>query len=84
MGATLGRLRREMDVAPTAQDKGLNLTIVVTGYDNGLVAVNGTPINTSPNFDQGLGWIGAAQVLMGVLGEFRKQVAVRRRGLNRI
>lgn len=80
MGASLNRLRNEMNVTPTAQDKGLNLTIVVTGYDNGLVTVNGTPINTSPNFDQGLGWIGAAQVLLGLLGEFRKMVGVRRRG----
>lgn len=78
MGATLKRLRAELNVTPTAQDKGLTLTITVTAYDNGLVQVNGTPINSSPEYEMGHGWLGAAEVLVGLLGEFRKQAARRR------
>lgn len=82
MGASLGRLRSEMNVVPTAQDKGLTLTLTVTAYDNGMVAVNGTPINCQPHYDQGHGWLGAVEVISATLGEFRKAAAVRRRRRN--
>lgn len=79
MGATIERLRDEMNVKPTAQDKGLVLTITVTAYDNGMIAVNGTPINCQPTYDQGQGWLGAAEVILSTMGEFRKVVGARRR-----
>lgn len=83
MGASINRLRDEMRVQPTAQDKGITLTLTVTAYDNGMVAVNGTPINCQPNYDQGHGWLGAAEVVTATLGEFRKMAAARRRNRSR-
>ena len=35
MPASTDRIRRSMHVAPTAKDKGLELTLRVTAYDNG-------------------------------------------------
>jgi hypothetical protein len=37
------------------------------------------PINVEPNYDQGHGWLGAADVITTTLNEFRKDVAARRR-----
>lgn len=79
MGASIDRIRDEMKVKPTAQDKGITLTLTVTAYDNGMVAVNGTPINCQPNYDQGHGWLGASAVVTETLVEFRKMAATRRR-----
>lgn len=83
MGATLDRIRRELNVKPTGQDKGITLTLTVTAYDNGMVVVNGTPINCQPNYDQGHGWLGAVEVLSATLNEFRKLAATRRRRLGK-
>ena len=41
--------RESMTVGPTAQDKGLRLTIEVMANDNGMIHVDGVPINGSPN-----------------------------------
>lgn len=79
MGASINRIREEMNVTPTAQDKGITLTLTVTAYDNGLVAVNGTPINCNPHYDQGHGWLGAVEVISATLGEFRKLASARRK-----
>lgn len=80
MPASLRRLRATMTVEPTAQDKGLVLTIKVTAYDNGLVQVDGIPINSAPEYEMGHGWLGAAEVVLSTLAEFRRQWGVRRRG----
>jgi hypothetical protein len=45
MPATLKSIRENTDIGPTAEDKGLQMTITVTAYDNGLVQVDGRPIN---------------------------------------
>jgi hypothetical protein len=45
MPGTLKRIRDEMDVKPTPRDKGLTLTLRITAYDNGMIAVDGVPIN---------------------------------------
>jgi hypothetical protein len=79
MPASLERTRERMKVAPTARDAGLNLTIDVTAYDNGLIQVDGVPIN-NPAKDpdpSGHGWLGAAETILIVLGEFRRQVQQR-------
>ncbi|MFQ6169965.1 hypothetical protein ACK8HX_00030 [Oryzobacter sp. R7] len=64
---------------PTARDKGLTLTIKVTAYDNGMVEVDGIPINVEPAYEQGHGWLGAAEVITATLNEFRKDATSRRR-----
>jgi hypothetical protein len=76
---SLKRIRDEMDVRPTPRDKGLTLTLRVTAYDNGMIEVDGVPINAAPNYDPGHGWLGAAETALLTLSEFRRQAEVRRK-----
>jgi hypothetical protein len=78
---TTKRIRDEMDVKPTPRDKGLTLTLRVTAYDNGMVEVDGVPINTAPTYDPGHGWLGAAEIALLTLNEFRRQAEARRKDL---
>jgi hypothetical protein len=77
MPASLERIRGSMTVEPTAKDKGLTLTLRVTAYDNGMVEVNGVPINEAPAYDPGHGWMGASEVVMSTVNEFRRQASKR-------
>ncbi|MEV4134041.1 hypothetical protein AB0J72_17955 [Dactylosporangium sp. NPDC049742] len=79
MPASLDRIRESMKVQPTARDKGLRLTIEVVAYDNGMIQVDGVPINASPAYDEGEGWLGAAEVAVATIGELRRQAVRRRR-----
>ena len=79
MPASIKRIRESWSVKPTARDKGLTLTVKVTAYDNGMVEVDGLPINVEPHYEQGQGWLGAAEVITATLNEFRKDAAARRR-----
>ena len=79
MPGTLKRIRGEMDVKPTPRDKGLTLTLRVTAYDNGMIEVDGVPINAAPAYDPGHGWLGAAETALLTLGEFRRQADTRRK-----
>ena len=83
MPATLKRIREEMNVRPTRGEKGLTLTIRVTAYDNGMVAVDGVPINESPSYEQGHGWLGAAETITITLSEFRRQAIARQKKIRR-
>lgn len=65
-----------MDVQPTEQDKGLAMTIHVTAYDNGMLHVNGRPVN-STNDDHVLSWMQANEVIGIKLTEFYRQFAKR-------
>ena len=78
MPASLKRIRESMTVQPTSRDKGLTLTVKVTAYDNGMVEVDGIPINMSPDYDPGGGWLGAADVITTTLNEFRRQAEARK------
>lgn len=73
MPGTLQRIRNSMTVKTSPRDKGLVLTIKVVAYDNGMVEVDGIPINESPRYDRGQGWLGAAEMVVATLGEFRRQ-----------
>jgi len=79
MPGTLRRIRGEMDVKPTPRDKGLTLTLRVTAYDNGMIEVDGVPINEAPAYDPGHGWLGAAETALLTLSEFRRQAEKRRK-----
>lgn len=79
MPGTLKRIRGEMDVKPTPRDKGLTLTLRVTAYDNGMIEVDGVPINAAPDYDPGHGWLGAAETALLTLSEFRRQAETRRK-----
>ncbi len=78
MPGTLKRIRAEMDVKPTPRDRGLTLTLRVTAYDNGVIAVDGVPINAAPSYDPGHGWLDAAETALLTLSEFRRQAEIRR------
>jgi len=67
-----------MDVKPTPQDKGLALTIRLVAYDNGMIQLDGVPINDQADYDQATGWLGAAEVVVATMNEFRRQVDARR------
>jgi hypothetical protein len=60
------------------EGQGLELTLKVIAYDNGMIAVDGVPINESPNYDSGEGWLGAAEVATATLSEFRRQAEKRK------
>jgi hypothetical protein len=79
MPGTLKRIRGEMDVKPTPRDKGLTLTLRVTAYDNGMIEVDGVPINSAPAYEPGHGWLGAAETALLTLSEFRRQTETRRK-----
>lgn len=81
MPPSLKRIQDSMKVQPTKRDKGLTLTLTVTAYDNGMVEVDGIPINMAPAYEQGEGWLVAAEVAVSTINEFRKQAA--RRGQQR-
>jgi hypothetical protein len=79
MPGTLKRIRDEMDVKATSRDKGLTLTLRITAYDNGMIEVDGVPINAAPAYDPGHGWLGAAETALLTLSEFRRQAEIRRK-----
>ncbi len=78
MPASIKRVRESWNVKQTARNKGITLTIKVTAYDNGMVEVDGIPINLAPHYDAGGGWLGAADVITTTLSEFRKESVKRR------
>jgi hypothetical protein len=83
MPATLKSIRENTSIKPTREDKGLQMTITVTAYDNGLVQVDGRPINESlrsGGYDAAHGWLGAAEHVVLKLSEFRRQATARQRG----
>ena len=78
MPASLNRIRETMDVKPTPRDKGLHLTLNLIAYDNGMIQLDGVPINVSPGYDLVDGWLGAVEVAVATINEFRRQVVDRR------
>ena len=76
MPASLKRIREEMNVNPTARNKGLKLTVAVVAYDNGIIEVDGVPMRSVES-----SWTDAAEVLMVTLNEFHSQVQKRRRAM---
>lgn len=74
MPARLPRIRENMKVKPTARNKGLELTVKVIAYDNGMIAVDGVPMTTPE-----AGWIDAAENMITILNEFRRQADKRKR-----
>ncbi|TDC59426.1 hypothetical protein E1258_18010 [Micromonospora sp. KC207] len=79
MPASIDRIRKHWKVKPSKQDKGLELTITVVAYDNGLVQVDGVLINSTPNPDPGEGWLVAAETVTSTLVEFRKDAIKRQK-----
>lgn len=77
MSASGKRIRQHWKVKPTAQDKGLKLTVTVVAYDNGLVEVDGVLVDDSAAPDPGKGWLVAAERLTSTLVEFRKDAVKR-------
>lgn len=80
MAGSLKRIRSEMKIRRSPKDAGWILPIEVGVYDNGMISVNKTPINTSPEYDQALGWTGATVIIAQYLDELREEVNRRGRG----
>jgi hypothetical protein len=84
MPASISSIRENTDIQRTPEDKGLMMTIVVKAYDTGLVEIDGRPINQgnpSVGYDQGHGWLGAAEHVTLKLGELRRQAVTRQKKL---
>ena len=79
MPASLNRIRESMAVKTTAKDKGLQLTLSLVAYDNGMIQLDGIPINAAPDYDDVDGWVGAVEVAVATINEFRRQAVARRR-----
>ena len=81
MPASNDRIRRTMKVKPTKQDDGLELTLRVVAHDNGLVSVDGVPINhiARDRDPSAHGWLGAAETAVLTISEFRRQVDKRQK-----
>jgi hypothetical protein len=78
MAGSLKQIRESTTIKSTARDKGLALTMRVVAYDNGMVEVDGAPINASPDYDAADCWLGAAEIVVGTLSELRRQAVKRR------
>ena len=81
MPASLDRIRESMTVQPTPKDKGLQLTLRLVAYDNGMIQLDGIPINAAPAYDDVDGWLSAAEVALATINEFRRQVVRRRQAI---
>lgn len=81
MPATLDRIRKSMDVQPTARDRGLQLTLRIVAYDNGMIELDGVPINEGglrQPYDEADGWLGTVATAAATIHEFRRQVQKRK------
>jgi hypothetical protein len=81
MPISINGVRKLLDVAETSEDKGLTMTVKVTAYDNGIVAVNGQPMRVERDLGRGL--LAAMEHTAAQLGEFHKLVDERRDSLQR-
>ncbi len=81
MPASLTRIRKSMKVEQT--DKGASLTLRLVAYDNGLVTLDGIPINKLGRDHPAAGWTGAMEVMAGHVNEFQRVFAKRRKGQSR-
>jgi hypothetical protein len=90
MAASLERIRNSMDVKLTPENKGLILTLRLKAYDNGMIELDGIPINDrgkraahagtpGPEYDEVIGWLGVSEVIGITLSEFHRQVAKRKK-----
>ena len=75
MGASPKRIRESWNVKRSPRDKGWVLTLKVVAYDNGMIEVDGIPINDSNSgYDAADGWLGAVDVATSTLSLFRQHV----------
>lgn len=64
-----------MKVKRSAKDKGWVLTLEVVAYDNGMIQLDGIPINdVEGGYDAVDGWLGATEVAVATINEFRRGV----------
>ena len=80
MPASLEHIRGSMHVKPTAQNKGLQLTLTITAYDNGMVNVGDTPQGSpalASDHDPVSSWLSTVETVSMMLVEFRNQVRTR-------
>jgi hypothetical protein len=83
MPASLDSIRKEVPVEETPERVGLQITLTITAYDNGLVKVGKRPISQrlpGGDYETGSGWIGAAEYVTSCLAELQRRVVRRQAG----
>lgn len=75
MPNSLEYVRRKVNAKRTKENKGLEMTIKIVAYDNGIVNVNGNPIGRG-RWNQ---WLSAARFILQLLNEFEYKVSKARR-----
>jgi len=81
MPASADRIRHEVDehIEPTAQDKGLTLSIEVTAMDTGMFRVYSIPMAPhGPNFDAEAGAQAACEHVVMLIQELHHRAVERR------
>jgi hypothetical protein len=76
MPMTIDGVRKLLDVEPTPEDVGLQVTVKVAAYDNGIVTVNGQPMRVDRDLGRGL--LAAMEHTAAQLGLFHQLVDQRR------
>ena len=62
---------------------GLTLTLTVTACDDGMIKLDGIPINKKPNYDAVDGWLGATEIAVATINAFYRKVSAAHRGSRR-
>jgi hypothetical protein len=79
MPASTKRIRDTMKVSETAKKAGLRLQLNVVAYDNGIIELDGVPINRQGS--EGHGWLATLMVISQTLVEFEAMANKRRKAL---
>jgi hypothetical protein len=58
-----------------ASERGLAHAASARLCDNGMIEVGGHPISQAPDYESGHGWLGAAEIVVATMNEFRPSVA---------
>ena len=81
MPARFNRIRESWDVQETPHNDGVMLTIRVAAFDNGMIKVDGMPMNDphAPNSEV-TGWLAAVDIVTTTITLFqREHCALRKR-----
>lgn len=70
-------IRENLNIRPTEQDKGLILDLEVRAYDNGIIQINGRPVQNDPA-NPATAWLEASSLIAMSLSEFQRESFKRR------
>lgn len=76
-------LSENAPVRPTPKGAGVQLDLHITAMDNGIVTINGTPINGNARLAGGGGWTGLNLAVAQVIDQLRTAHDKRQQGVKR-